>query len=290
MTRDSGTAAPLPVAARAWAHSRSLCRFRGQARVGVALVRRLVSADRAFRGGLGFGLRIDPDDYFQACMLLGFYDPLGVALARRFVRPGSTVIDGGAHIGYFTLLFARLTGPAGRVVSFECDPRAAARLQEHVALAQAAHVRVHEAALHDGRAPTLTLHLPDQLGWSTLRADHWVPAREHVEVRAVSLDAVLEGEGVAAADVSFMKLDVEGAELDAIRGASTTLAGSSAALLIEFHPSRMRLLGEDPGEFLAHMAGLGYRPHEPLLRRGGRVQLRALTADAQDGDVLFVKD
>jgi FkbM family methyltransferase len=290
MTRDPASAAPLPVVARVWAQSRSLGRFRGQARVGVGLVRRLVPDDRAFVGGLGFGLRIDPHDYFQACMLLGFYDPLGVALARRFVRPGSVVVDGGAHIGYFTLLFAGLTGPRGRVVSFECDPRAAARLREHVALAGAEQVHVHEAALHDGASPTLTLHLPDQLGWSTLRSDHWVSAREHVEVPAVSLDAALEREGVAPARLSFMKLDVEGAELDAVHGASATLAASRAAVLIEFHPSRMRALGDDPGEFLAHMAGLGYQPRQPVLRPGGRVRLRQLVDPAADGDLLFVKD
>jgi hypothetical protein len=52
----------------------------------------------------------------------------------------------------------------------------------------------------------------------------------------------------------------------------------------------MRVLGEDPDEFLAHMARLNYRPREPVLRRGGRVQLRPLTADTEDGDVLFLKD
>lgn len=253
-------------------------------------MRRLVNDDRAFRSRLGFDLRIDPNDYFQACMLLGFYDPLGVALARRFVTPGSTAIDGGAHIGYFTLLFTRLVGPTGRVLSFECDPRAAARLREHVALAGAKRSTVHEAALHDGTETSMTLHLPDQLGWSTLRSDHWVAARREVSVQAVSLDIVLEREHIAACDLSFIKLDVEGAEMDALRGASATLAGSRAALLVEFYPSRMRLLGDEPDEFLAHMSGLGYTCMRPSLRRGGRMHLRPFAAgEDEDGDVLFLK-
>lgn len=253
-------------------------------------MRRLVTDDRAFRSRLGFDLRIDPRDYFQACMLLGFYDPLGVALARRFVTPGSTAVDGGAHIGYFTLLFARLVGPTGSVLSFECDPRAAERLREHVELANAPWTSVHEAALHDGTQTSMTLHLPEQLGWSTLRSNHWVSAHRCVSVDAVSLDAVLEREHMATAAVSFIKLDVEGAEMDAVRGASATLAGSRAALLVEFHPSRMRLLGDDPAEFLAHMSGLGYVCMLPSLRRGGRVHLRPLQADNhEDGDVLFLK-
>jgi hypothetical protein len=51
----------------------------------------------------------------------GNYEPFTVELLRKHLRPGMTVVDGGAHVGFHTLLAARLVGPTGRVFSFEPD-------------------------------------------------------------------------------------------------------------------------------------------------------------------------
>ncbi len=278
--------APLPLATRIWAHTRSVGRFRGQARVGVALVRRQVQPGMVYTSARGFPLRVDPDDYFQACMLLGLYDPVGLALARRCIRPGSVAVDAGAHFGYFSLEFARLVGLGGEVHAFECDPRAAARLREHVRLSGGLPVSVNEAAVSDGSVPELTLRLPDQLGWSSIRREHWVEASSEVTVAAVSLDEALGAAGVDPRKVSFMKVDVEGAELLALRGAEGMLSAGSPAVLVEFEPERMRFLGDDPAELLGYLADLGYRPARPRLSALGHLHLGpARPEDA--GDLLF---
>lgn len=252
-------------------------------------MRRFVHPDVTYRSALGFPLQIDPQDYFQACMLLGLYDPVGLAVARRFVKPGSVVVDIGAHFGYFSLELARLAGPCGEVHAFECDPRAAARLREHVRLAGATTVHVHEAALVEGSESEVSLRLTDQLGWSTIRRSHWVQARSEITVPAVGLDRALSRAGIDPARLSFLKADVEGAELLALRGGETALNAGSPAILVEFEPARTRSLGDDPAELFRFFAKLGYRPFRPHLDRRGDIHLEPVRSDTS-GDLLFQRD
>jgi FkbM family methyltransferase len=277
---------PLPLLVRAWARTRAIGAFRGQARIGVGLVRRFVKPAVPYETPGGFALCVDPEDYFEACMMLGLYDPTGVALAREYVRPGSTVIDAGAHLGYFTLHLAHLVGQGGAVYAFECDPRAAERLRGHLRLNRCGWVRVVEAAVSDGRHSELTLRLTDQLGWSTVKPRHWVAGAHEVIVASTSLDEYLESEKVSPQSLSFIKLDVEGAELEALYGLVSTLRRSSAAVLVEFYPERLRALGQEPQEVFEVMATYGYRG---WINRGGRT-VNLLAADpAVSGDVLFLK-
>jgi FkbM family methyltransferase len=209
-----------------------------------------------------------------------------MALARRFIRSGSLAIDAGGHLGYFTLTLAGLVGPDGSVQSFECDPRLARRLREHVELNDCPWVTVNEVALSDGSNSELRLRLTDQLGWSTTKSEHWVEAAEEIKVPARSLDQHLEELGRDPGDLSFAKIDIEGAELDCLRGASSTLEASDAAVLVEFYPDRMRVLGDDPQDLLDLMGELGYR----AWRVDGKRRLTFTEARAStSGDVLFVR-
>lgn len=65
-------------------------------------------------------------------MLLGCYEQGTTALCKKILRPGMTVVDVGAHIGYYTRLFARLVGPHGKVYAFEPHPDNFAILQRNV--------------------------------------------------------------------------------------------------------------------------------------------------------------
>ena len=75
------------------------------------------------------------------------HDPAEMAVARALVKAGDLVIDAGANIGLYTLFFAHLTGPTGRVVAIEPGARAAERLRENVEINHLGHVEVIEAAL-----------------------------------------------------------------------------------------------------------------------------------------------
>ena len=248
------------------------------------LAQRSLRPDRAYRGPHGLTLRIDPDDKFQRAMLLGQFDPVVTAVIDRYVPRDGQVLDCGSFIGYVALLMARVAGPGGGVHCFEADPRVAARLREHVELNEVPWVRVNEAAVVDRSGRELTFALTDQLGWGTVGVDIW-QASESTTVTGVAIDDYVERERIEPA---FIKLDVEGAEGDALRGMRRTLAQGSAPLLVEWQPGRIKANGDEPEELLALLADCGYAPHAPALR-GGRLEVGAGTDLAEGEDLLFLK-
>jgi FkbM family methyltransferase len=280
----------MPAALRAWAAAGRLGRFKGQARVATELSRRLLNPGIPYRGADDLVLQIDPEDGLQSLMLLGIYDHQVLEVLRERASPGSTVVDAGAHLGYFTLHAARSVGPQGRVVSFECDPRVVPRLKEHVRLNDLRQVAVVEKAVSDAGG-VLRLRLPGPLGHSTVHADPLYDAADGVNVEAVSLDEHLEEAEIAAGEVSLIKLDVEGAEAAALRGMSRTLANSSAALIVEIDPSRSMRTGERPEETFELLAAAGREPAGVLSPRGaGRITVETLRSGSGGGaaDVLFL--
>jgi FkbM family methyltransferase len=166
---------------------------------------------------------------------------------RRHVAPGATVYDVGANIGFFSLLAARLAGPDGAVESFEPLPAAAAALRGHVALNDARTVTVHEAAVgaRSGRTQLMTV---GDGSWSHVAERGRHPdTQEVLEVDIVTIDDVVAG---GARPPDFVKIDVEGAEIDVLDGMAETIRSHSPVIVCELHGSNT--------EFLARVDAMGY--------------------------------
>jgi FkbM family methyltransferase len=164
---------------------------------------------------------------------LGFYEPETSDLLRTLVFPGATVYDIGANVGVHTLLAARLAGEAGRVIAFEPLPRNLAYLREHTRLNRLANVEVVAAAVTDdvgkqsfdeGGSPSM-----GRLGSGALTVD------------VVSLDSF-------GGDPDVIKIDVEGAEVEVLRGAQDLLRRATPSVILALHddngPACLSLLTE----------------------------------------------
>jgi FkbM family methyltransferase len=147
-----------------------------------------------------------------------------MAVLAALVRPGDVVWDVGAHHGFVTLCAARRAGPGGAVHAFEPSARNRALLERHVRWNRLGNVTVHPFALsaYDGASRF------GGTGTSKMYALGGGP--EMVQVRRA---ATLVAAGICAPP-TFMKLDVEGAEADALAGALDVLP-QSARLLIAVH-------------------------------------------------------
>ena len=142
---------------------------------------------------------------------------------RALVRPGDVFVDAGAHIGTYTLLAARLAGPTGRVLAFEPDDRNRALLERNVVENRAATVTISECALWSEDAELALVASPDagNSGMPSLMRDGDGPT-----VQCRTLDSALD-----ACDV--MKIDVEGAEVELLRGADRILDGHQPSIVLE---------------------------------------------------------
>lgn len=161
----------------------------------------------------------------HACWL-GSYEIEKCRLIQQAVRAGSTFFDVGAQAGYHTLLASRLVGPYGRVFAFEPAPRNIRYLRKLVAGRNLDNVAVVEAAVcdHNGAAAFET-------GPSCV-AGHLAETGDLL-VRTVSLDEEIAQGRLPPPD--YIKIDVEGAEMNVLMGAQTLLRERHPALFIDTH-------------------------------------------------------
>jgi FkbM family methyltransferase len=205
-----------------------------------------------------------------------------VAPLREVVPPGTTVVDAGANIGYFSLRFARWVGEGGRVVAIEPEERNCASLRRRVERAGLAGVvDVVQAAAAD-RPGELRLAV------NPLHPGDHALASEGEPVPAVTFDELTTGD---ARKVSLLKMDIQGAETMALAGARRVIEEHRPAIFLEIHDEGLRELGSSSEELINTLTGLSYRGHL-LTRRGIGPPLdpASLIARTADGylDALFL--
>lgn len=215
------------------------------------LARKFVSRDgwkESFVAPGGMRLNLDLATYPDCCMAVGLYELDTLRLLRRLLKAGDHFVDCGANIGYFTLAAARRVGLSGRVDSFEPDPLNRARLEANLASNHSpAQVHVHDVALSDQQGEA-TLYHPmgdaQNHGEASLFATPGADVSSYM-VRTARLDRVIERAP------ALIKMDIEGAELAAIKG-MTDLLGSSnpPQLIIEHNPHSALAAGHKPGDLL----------------------------------------
>jgi FkbM family methyltransferase len=204
----------------------------------------------------GAKIRVTSVDHLQLLIYyLGVFEPSSVSVLRNCLRPGTTVIDIGANIGFYTLECAVAVGPTGRVVSIEAAPEHARAVRDNLQLNVIGNVTVLEVALGES-AREAVLTRPDgaNLGMFTLGA---VSGRQEYRVQVRTLDEMLEKEGVTHVD--FIKIDIEGSELGALRGASRLIERSRPTILIELNDAALRSCGSSPHAVKRLLQSAGYR-------------------------------
>ena len=162
---------------------------------------------------------------------------------RAAVTPGSTILEAGSNVGAYTVLFGQWVGASGRVFAFEPDPSAFDGLRRHVELNQLGdRVTPVAAAISDGHEKSLRLVLGESSGISRMAHSDDGSASNVTEVPALSIDAFCTERRLTP---NVIKIDVEGAELAALRGARKTIAaaGSRLQLFVEMHPALWPALG-----------------------------------------------
>jgi FkbM family methyltransferase len=164
-------------------------------------------------------------------LLYGGFETVEISCAIELAKPGMTAFDVGANIGLYSVALGRALGRDGRVVAVEPDGTNVRRLRDNLTLNSIANVRVIEAVAGD-RDGVAQLHLADDRAYNSvvgIEVGHVVV--ETTAVQSVRLDRVWDALGRPA--VSFVKVDVEGAEASVLRGARGMITSMHPSLLVE---------------------------------------------------------
>ena len=183
------------------------------------------------------------------------YEREVAAVFRRLLRPGMGVLDVGANIGYFTMLSASLVGPTGHVIAVEPNPRNVRLLEASRRLNGFAQVSLLQVAA--GRETgLLTLNTSHSNGTTSELGGSLRAVLAAQTIPALRLDGVIGPER----RINLIKIDVEGAEYNALLGARETIARFRPTILSEFSPDLMPGISGIDGEgYLTWIIDQGYR-------------------------------
>jgi FkbM family methyltransferase len=188
------------------------------------------SRPRTIVRGLAAGYRMYVSPAENLGYLLGTYEPQLQAIIKEYVAAGDTVYDVGANVGYASLLLAKRVGPGGRVIAFEPVPRNIDAFRENVKINDLANVRLLEFAASDRRGEA-TIRVADNFAEASLVWHRNDPSAQELTIRTVAIDELVEAGDLA--HPRFVKIDVEGAEGNVLRGMRRMLAAAKPILFVE---------------------------------------------------------
>jgi FkbM family methyltransferase len=169
----------------------------------------------------------------RAVFVTGYYEPNEFFLLAQVFRPGMIFVDVGANMGLYTIFAARKIGERGTVLAIEPSTRECGRLLKNVLANSLSNVRLVRKAVSDSLSDVDLLVAEDRWsGHNTLGAfAYGTPLAAKETVRTERLDDIVLREGLSRVDV--VKLDVEGSELRALKGAVGILERFHPMLLLE---------------------------------------------------------
>jgi FkbM family methyltransferase len=184
--------------------------------------------------GIGKGLFINVGSSAAAYVLGTFKPDLQTYLSSN-VKAGNVFYDVGANVGFFSLLAARLIGPHGNVISFEPLPENLRSLRANVERNRFANVKILPFALGAANGEQV-FQVSERPTWGKLKdVGTAAPDKYLTDIKVIVRrldDLVIEG---AIPPPDFVKIDVEGAEVEVVEGAIETLSRHGPALIIELH-------------------------------------------------------
>lgn len=189
----------------------------------------------------------------------GIYEPFETELVKKEIKKGDVVLDIGANIGYYTLIFAKLVGENGKVFAFEPDPTNFSLLKKNVEINGYGNRVVLVQKAVSNKTEKIKLYLcEDNKGDHRIYDSH--DGRQSIEIEAIRLDDYFKNYN---GTIDFIKMDIQGAEGWAIQGMHNLLKKNKTVKIVtEFWPIGLKGSGIDPDEYFKILIELGFKLYE----------------------------
>lgn len=182
------------------------------------------------------------------------FEPVTTSVILRYLsRRGGVFVDVGANIGWFTVIAAQALKDSGMVYSIEANPAILPALYENISGFQ--NTRVIEMAAGN-RTGSTEFYMTSDFVNSGIYADPFnQDSGELTEVKIDLLDNIVPNHD----QVSVVKIDVQGDDLNVIEGAKSILSNSNLTMICEWAPAWMKNAGRDPGMLPLYLKELGFQ-------------------------------
>jgi FkbM family methyltransferase len=204
--------------------------------------------------GLASGYRMNISPAEKLGYLLGTDEPHLQKAIRDYVVAGDTVYDIGANVGYVSLSLAKRVGPNGRVIAFEPIPSSADAFRQNIEINGINNVQLLKLAASD-RSGEAAIRMTENSATASLVWHRDEPSAIELHVHTAAIDELVEAGEFGLP--TFVKIDVEGAEGNVLRGMRRTIASARPVLFVECsdigREQAWQLLGE-----------LNYRCHSAI--------------------------
>jgi FkbM family methyltransferase len=197
-----------------------------------------------------------PNDVIARSMRAGrIFEPLVLETARQCIRPGTLVLDVGANFGQMTVMFSHLVGKDGVVLSFEAQEYCFAILQKNIRANYLENVRAIFGAVFDASRDEVAFPDPDlnrfpSYGSHSVLVD---PGGQEKMVKTLTIDQFR-----IDWPISFLKVDVQGADLFVLRGATETIHKHRMPILFEYEEQFQRDFGTTFEDYLDFVRSIDY--------------------------------
>ena len=187
-----------------------------------------------------------------------------INLVKNEIKKGDVVIDIGAHIGYYTVLFAKLVGPEGKVFAFEASPTNFEILKKNVDVNGYKNVVCHNKAVSDKNGK-LTLYMTGRTSTENFlfKPENFTDSsmiKNAVEIESITLDDYFTD---FKDKINFLKMDISGAEPRVIQGMKSLLDKNiDMKIQQEWWPNAIKTHGFEPDSHLKLLTNKGYNIFE----------------------------
>jgi FkbM family methyltransferase len=220
------------------------------------LLNRFQGNTLTIRKGVGAGLKFDAPNADPGFRLGTYELPVQKALAQ-YLQPGAVFYDIGANVGFFSIIAAKKIGNKGQVYAFEPVPENVTTIQRNVELNRFTNVTVVDKAVSSssGQAELLLAH---HIGGAVLATAAMPPdMKGTMFVETVTIDNSLDS--IHLKPPTVVKIDVEGAEIDVLRGMMQTIQKFKPVIFYEVDDSDRSIFERKSQELAQFMASLDYR-------------------------------
>ena len=188
------------------------------------------------------------------------FEPEIVDIARKYIKNNSIVLDIGANFGQMSLLFSHFTGEDGQVLSFEADDYVFDILQENIAANNCHNIRGFLRAVYDEGGKIMYYPVQDFKRFPTYGSYGLDPnATSGREIETIAIDDLN-----IQSPISFMKVDVQGSDLFAMRGAIETIKRHQMPIIFEFEQRFQNEFGTTFQDYLDFINSISYKVEQTV--------------------------